>query len=132
MHELSIAQGVLDIVRQHVPPERLGSISRVKVRLGRLSGVVSESLVFCFDAIVAETSFRTARLEIEHVPTRCACLDCGASFEPEALVFCCPSCRSGRVRLVSGNDLQVVHVELEDVPYDADEPGRGPVPDSAA
>lgn len=120
MHELSIAQGILDIVQQHVPPERLASVVSVRVRLGRLSGVVSESLSFCFDALVAETPFRRARLEIEHVATRCACLDCGASFEPEALVFFCPSCRSGRVRLVSGNDLQVVHVELGDVPRSAD------------
>jgi len=112
MHEMSIAESILDIVRQHVPPARVPEVTAVRVRIGSLSGVVAESLAFCFEALVTDTPLGGARLDIERVATTCACGDCGHRFEPEALIFLCPSCGSGRTRLESGADLQVVHVEL--------------------
>jgi hydrogenase nickel incorporation protein HypA/HybF len=122
MHERSIAESVLDIVRQHVSPAQAPCVTSVRVRVGSLSGVVAESLAFCFEALVADTAFECARLDIERIPATCACNDCGHRFEPEAMVFLCPACRSGCVRLESGADLQVVHVELDG--QDADAPER--------
>jgi hydrogenase nickel incorporation protein HypA/HybF len=116
MHEMSVAQNIIDIVRQAVPPARAAAVTSVRLRLGSLSGVVAESLAFCFEALVADTVMSRARLAIERVPTACDCRACGARFEPAALIFFCPSCGSGDVRLVSGRDLQVVDVELDDVP----------------
>jgi len=114
MHEMSVAQSIVDIVREHVPPAQARAVSSVRVRVGGLSGIVAESLEFCFAAIVADTALGRARLSIEHVPTVCECRDCGRRFEPDALIFFCPSCGSGRAHLVSGSDLQVVEVELDD------------------
>ena len=109
---MSIAESILDIVRQHVPETAMPEVALVRVRVGRLSGVVAESLAFCFEALVTDTPLGRARLDIERVPTTCACGDCGRRFEPEAMIFLCPACGSGKTRLVSGADLQVVHVEL--------------------
>jgi hydrogenase nickel incorporation protein HypA/HybF len=116
MHELSVAQGILDLVRRHVPGDQAGAVRAVTVRLGRLSGVVADSLDFCFGAIVAGTPFGGASLSIEHVPTRARCLDCAGEFEFEGLVFRCAACAGSHVRLVSGDELQVIAVELEDTP----------------
>ncbi len=116
MHEMSVAQNIIDIVQQAVPPDRAPAVTSVRVRLGSLSGVVVESLAFCFDALVADTPLGRARLAIERVATACDCQACGGRFEPDGLIFFCPSCGSGDVRLVSGHDLQVVDVELDDVP----------------
>ena len=114
MHELSIAQGIVDLVRQHVPGERARDVRTVRVRLGALSGVVADSLAFCFDAVVDGTPLAAAQLDIEGVPTEAACDDCGRRFAPADLVFRCPACGSGRVRLLAGQELQVVHVELDE------------------
>lgn len=111
---MSVAQNIVDIVRQYVPEPQAPQVTVVRVRVGSLSGIVAESLAFCFEAIVAGTAYGRARLDIEPVAAACDCGDCGARFEPEHLVFWCPSCGSGRARLVSGSDLQVVHVELDD------------------
>jgi len=112
MHELSIAQGIVDIVRQYVPERQGPRVATIRVRVGRLSGVVPESLEFCFGAIVAGTPYESARLRIERVPTMCECGDCTERFETQDPVFLCPSCGSGNVRLMSGTDLQVVDLEL--------------------
>jgi hydrogenase nickel incorporation protein HypA/HybF len=116
MHELSIAQGIVDIVRQYVPERQGPRVASVRVRVGRLSGVVPDSLEFCFGAIVAGTPYESARLRIEPVPTACECADCAARFETQDPVFLCPSCGSGNVRLVSGTELQVVDLELAEAP----------------
>jgi len=119
MHEMSIAESILDIVRQHVPEAAIPEVALVRVRVGSLSGVIADSLAFCFEALVADTPLGRARLDIERVSTTCACGDCGHRFEPEAMIFLCPACGSGRTRLESGADLQVVHVELrETTPQD--------------
>jgi hydrogenase nickel incorporation protein HypA/HybF len=116
MHELGIAQGIVDIVRQYVPEQHGARVASVRIRVGNLSGVVPESLEFCFGAIVAGTPYESARLEIERVSTRCECSDCARPFETDEPAFMCPSCGSGNVLLLSGTDLQVVHLELADAP----------------
>jgi hydrogenase nickel incorporation protein HypA/HybF len=127
MHEMSVAQNIIDIVQQAVPSARTPAVTSVRVRLGSLSGVVAESLAFCFDALVADTAMARARLVIERVPTACDCRACGTRFEPDALIFFCPACGGGDVRLVSGRDLQVVDVELDDA-ADQDAPEASPCP----
>src|SRR3990172_9586664 len=108
MHELSIAQSILDIVREYVPEPRSGEVQFIKVRLGGLSGVVPESLDFCFSAIISDTSLKQAKLEIERVPTRLRCLVCEKTIVIEGPVLLCPECDGHDIELISGAELQVV------------------------
>lgn len=114
MHEMSVAQNIVDIVRQYVPDGQAARVAAVRVRVGSLSGIVTDSLDFCFSAIVADTPLGRARLDIERITAACECQDCGARFEPEYLIFLCPMCGGGRARLTSGHELQVEAVELDD------------------
>lgn len=114
VHELSVAQSILEIVQQYVPQERAAALRAVKVRLGSLSGVVPESLDFCFGAMVAGTPWSGARLELERVAAACCCRTCGRSFEPADLLFLCPSCGGGDVQMISGSELQVVELGLDE------------------
>jgi len=65
MHELGLAHGIFDIVREYVPISRAPAVRSVRVRLGSRANVVSESLDFCFGAIVAGTPYRHAFLTLE-------------------------------------------------------------------
>jgi hydrogenase nickel incorporation protein HypA/HybF len=62
MHELSLANGIFDIVRQYVPAERALLVRAVRVRVGDLAGVVPDSLAWCFSAIVSDTPYEKAWL----------------------------------------------------------------------
>ena len=65
MHELGLAESILDLVREYVPEADAPRVERVTVRIGDNAGVVAESLEFCFQAGVAGTPYANARLAIE-------------------------------------------------------------------
>jgi hydrogenase nickel incorporation protein HypA/HybF len=112
MHELSIAQSILDIIREHVPDER--SVTSIRLRIGEMSGVVPDSLEFCFTAITQETPLAGARLEIDHIPFVLFCNSCRKELRSEPGIALCAACGSYDTRTVSGTELQVVEIELED------------------
>lgn len=114
MHELSIAQSILDIVHQSVPKEELQNVRTVRIKVGALSGVVADSLDFCFGAISSETPLSQARLSIEHVPFRVRCQTCEREFVNEIGYVVCPECGGVETTVLSGRELQVTEIELDD------------------
>lgn len=112
MHELSLAQGIIDIVREHAPGS--GVVRSVKVRVGEVSGVVIDSLEFCFGAITKETPLEHARLDIERLPFVVSCRSCSRESRTEPGFPLCPNCGSAETSIVSGTELQVVEIEVDD------------------
>jgi hydrogenase nickel incorporation protein HypA/HybF len=112
MHELAITQSVVDLVAERTKGRR---VVAVHVRVGRLSGVVADSMAFCFDLATAGTALAGARLDIEETPARVVCRTCRSEQElPDALLLC--ACGSADVDVLDGDDLRVVSVELEKEP----------------
>ena len=80
MHEMSIAQSLLDIIFQESQTHQVKRVIAVTLKVGELSAVETESLRFCFELIAQGTLVEGARLEIERVPVTCRCKGCGACF----------------------------------------------------
>lgn len=114
MHELSIAQSIVDIVKQHVPSDLEGEVRSVKIALGEHSGVVPESLEFCFETIVSETLLEGTKLIMQRVPVRSECRDCRRTFENSEMRRTCVFCDGKDLRFVSGTELHVIEVEVEE------------------
>lgn len=112
MHELGIAQNILEIVQQAVPKEQTAAVRSIRIRVGPLSGVVPDSLEFCFQAMVNETEMQNASLAIEQLPAILNCKKCSYRFQTKDLEFFCQSCGSSDLELVSGKELEVVEIEL--------------------
>ena len=115
MHETSIAMGLLQSLDELAEREKAKKITKVRVRIGKLSGIVVDSFAFAFDAIKSEyPKIASAELEIEEVPVEYKCLDCGKVFEVESVYFPeCPECGSLNVKLLRGEELEVIDVEIE-------------------
>jgi len=123
MHELSLAQSLLDLAVKHAEGHRIASL---KVRVGALSGVVFESLEFCFDFVSRGTLAEGARLDFEFVPVRMQCKACGAEIPMEATrdqpaneaVYLALErgcvCGNKDLKVVGGFDFQLVEIEVED------------------
>ena len=108
MHELAIAESVVETVTQRLPDAK---VTCVRLEVGALSGVVPDSIRFCFDLATEGTGLAGARLEITEPPARCRCRACGAQFQPESPVVLCP-CGSPDVAVLSGEQLKIVSVQV--------------------
>jgi hydrogenase nickel incorporation protein HypA/HybF len=112
MHELSIAQAIVDVAARHARGAR---VARVHVRVGHLRQVVPTALAFAFELCAHGTPVEGAALELEPVGARVACRRCGAESEPDGFPLACAACGGLAVDVVRGEELQVESLDLEDV-----------------
>jgi hydrogenase nickel incorporation protein HypA/HybF len=114
MHELSIAHNVVEIVSKAVKTDDLSRVLKIQMKIGAMAGVVPESLEFSFKAITAGTSLANTQLSIEYIPFRIRCEKCGKITEIESGIIECPECGSISTQIISGQELLVTEIELED------------------
>jgi hydrogenase nickel incorporation protein HypA/HybF len=112
MHEMSIAASMLEAV-QAESVRRGAHVLAVGVKIGALSGVDSESLRFCFDALVRDTDLAPLSLEVERCPGATAAASArGISrggYHTE-----CPQCGSPETEMAGGNELEFAYMEIEE------------------
>lgn len=117
MHELSIAQSILDIVAQELEKNNLKTVLRVKIKHGWLTNIVPEALDMGFQALTAGTPLETAVFELEAVPTRYRCTACGHEFSPESqgrLFVPCPACgEEFGHEVLAGKELYIDFIEAQ-------------------
>src|SRR5919204_4062920 len=111
MHELSLADAVVAIARDHARGRR---VSAVDVKVGRLRQVVPEALEFAFELVAAGTEVEGAELRVEHVPARVHCARCETEREAGEFPLACASCGSVDVDVVAGDELLVEALELDE------------------
>lgn len=113
MHELSVAQGLIDVACEAAEREGDVRVTRLTVRIGRLSGVVREALRFAFDLAAAGSLCHDAALEIEEVPVTVRCpVCCAAKSLADDYAFVCPTCGSPTPELLTGRELELVSLEV--------------------
>ncbi len=107
MHELSLANAIVDTVERHAEGRPVRVIA---LRVGTLRQVVPGSLELYVELVGRGTVCEGARLELEVVPARLAC--CGGEWEPPS--FRCPSCGRGG-EIVSGDEFLVESIQIAGV-----------------
>ncbi len=110
MHELSIAQGVVDICERSAAGRR---VTGVTLEIGELSGVAPDAVEFCFAACAAGTLLDGAALAIVRVAGQGYCAGCGINFPIRACYDPCPACGGYGVAVVAGEELRVRELEVE-------------------
>jgi hydrogenase nickel incorporation protein HypA/HybF len=108
VHELAIAQSVIDTVSDRLPGT---TVTVVSLEVGALSGVVADSLRFCFDLATEGTGLAGARLEITEPAARCHCRACQSEFSPDGPLPLCP-CGSADVTVLAGEELRITSVRV--------------------
>jgi hydrogenase nickel incorporation protein HypA/HybF len=111
MHELGISRNIVAIVSEAAKGQR---VRRVTLEVGKLSGVMSDAIAFCFDAVAQGTVAEGATLEIREIDGRARCIDCASEFEVTTFLTPC-ACGSRRLVHFDGQDLKVKTMELEGV-----------------
>jgi hydrogenase nickel incorporation protein HypA/HybF len=113
MHELSVTQGMLEIVLRHAQQAGAERITQIHLVIGDLSSIVDDSVQFYFDFISQDTIAEGAQLVFQRTPATFRCWDCGNTFTPNERDFTCPQCGGMRVEVVAGNEFRVESIEVE-------------------
>ena len=116
MHELAIAQSVVEFLEQERGRLGMAALKAVGLRIGELSDLVPEALEFGFQSITRGTPLETVRLDIETVPLEARCRACGEEFAVEDFFFVCPHCAATALDIIQGQDMEISYLEVEDEP----------------
>ncbi len=113
MHELSLAQGILQIIRTEQEKRGFGRVLEVSLKVGEYSGIVPRCLEEFFPIAAGDGVAKDARLRIETLPAVFRCTDCGFEGRPDRERACCPGCGGEHIRMVSGREFYVENLVVE-------------------
>ena len=116
MHEMGIANSILDGVAAELRAHRGARALKVGVRIGELAGVDPDALQFAFEALTLNTRFAGLALEVHYVSPQGKCLDCHGSFTVHNYEVLCPGCGSLRTERLGGDELEFEYLEIEECP----------------
>ncbi len=112
MHEFSVCRGLIASVLS-VAKSRQAMVSKVYVSVGPLSGVEPRLLAAAYPLASANTAAAGSELAIEETSLRVRCETCGAETEATPNKLLCACCGAERTRVISGNELLLLRVELQ-------------------
>ena len=113
MHEMSIAQSVLDIAFGEMEKRAASRVQKIKLSIGEFSGVVKDALEFAFEVLTPQTPASGAVIEIDLVPLAAECPRCGPiACRLNDLNLLCPTC-DATVLIRSGREMRVEYLDLD-------------------
>ena len=113
MHEVSIAQNILDIVEKEAEKQKASKIHLVKIILGQFTGVVKEALEFALLTVKKNSIANDTHFQIDTVPLKTHCSDCKNDYSnQQEIIFTCPSC-NGNLEIISGKEMYIDYIDLE-------------------
>jgi hydrogenase nickel incorporation protein HypA/HybF len=112
MHEMSLCEGIREIVEDQARRHSADRIARVRLEIGRFAGVEKRALAFAFDVVMRGSVAEGAALEMIDLPGKAHCYDCGGTVEIENRLDPCPDCGGGRLMPVSGDEMRIRDLEI--------------------
>ncbi len=114
MHELAIAQSIVEAVEAKASECNAVHVKGVRLKIGEASGVVTDSLTFCFEMMASlDPTLAGAQLLIDTMPHCAYCRHCACEFSVTNFVAQCPTCKEWSNEIVSGTELQLLEMEFE-------------------
>ena len=112
MHEMSVTEDILRIVKDHAERGGAKKVTDIHLVIGELSSFVDDSIQFYFDLLTPNTIAEGAALHFERIKTRFRCRKCGQEFEPDGQNWHCPSCQALGGDVIAGKEFYVESIEI--------------------
>ncbi len=113
MHEMSLCEGVMQILEDQAQQQGYTSVKTVWLEVGTLACVEMEALMFAFDVVTKGTLADGAKLEVINIEGQAWCLPCEKTISISARFDACPECGSHQLQICCGDELQVKELEVE-------------------
>ncbi len=112
MHELSICQGIVQVIEEQAASQQFRSVEQVWLEIGPLAGVELDALRFGFDVVTKGTVAENARLTIIETEGAAWCLPCGKTVTVSQRFDACPDCGSYQMQITGGDELRIKEMEV--------------------
>ncbi len=113
MHEMSLVEGVRQLIEDAAVREGFSRVRSVRVEIGQLSGVECAAFEFCFELAMKDSIAAGARLDIVATPGRGRCLECGREGALAQMFDPCEHCGGYPVQTIDGTGMRVIDLEVE-------------------
>jgi len=113
MHEMSLCQGVLQVIQDHALKDGFSRVKTVWLEIGELAGVEIEAMRFSYDAVMRETLADRSRLEIIELAGSAWCLPCEKNVRVRRRYDGCPDCGSYQLQITGGDEMRIKELEVE-------------------
>lgn len=113
MHEMTIAMNIVDIICQKANEEKAVKVISVELVIGDLSGIMIDSLEFCFEAACKNTIADGAELNIRNIKAEAFCKSCKKDFRIESDFTPCPTCNDFNFELKTGKEFSIKSFNID-------------------
>ncbi|MDH2998545.1 hydrogenase nickel incorporation protein HybF [Pasteurellaceae bacterium LFhippo2] len=113
MHELSLAQNIMDIVEEQCRKNNVNKVTALWLELGVLSCVEQSALEFCFEMITKDTVAENCQIHFIPIPALAYCWQCQKQVEIQINHNACPHCNSTHLQHRMGNELRIREIEVK-------------------
>jgi hydrogenase nickel incorporation protein HypA/HybF len=113
MHEIRIAEDLTAIILETAAVEKLSKVTKVNISFGKLIQVVPEIFEFAFREAVRDSIAEDTEIEIEIIPIKMKCINCGCDFHLKENLFKCETCGSTDLQIIHGKELFIKSIEGE-------------------
>ncbi len=114
MHELAVTKSILSIVLEKAWQVNAKKVISVDVLVGRLTGFIPECIKLQFDILSRDTEAAGASLIFHQPPAKLHCRKCNLDYASDSLDLTCPECHTLEIDILSGSELQVEDMEVEE------------------
>ncbi len=112
MHEYSIVQSLLDACEENAKANNSTKVTKVVVKIGVMSGVEPELLKTAFDTFKEKTICEEAEFIMNIQSVVVYCNSCQKESTLKKLEYKCPSCESVDLKIIDGEDMYLMQLEL--------------------
>ena len=113
MHEMSLCEGILQILQDESHKQGFNRVKNVWLEIGDLSGIEIDAMLFSFDAVTRNSLADGAKLNIINVPGQAWCMKCSKNVNVKQRFDECPVCGSFQLQVTSGDEMKIKELEVE-------------------
>lgn len=113
MHELSLAENLLQIIEDAAHEQQFTQVRTVFLEIGQLTCVEPESLRFYFEIVTKDSVAQHAKLEIIEIAGQALCKQCQQHLLIATYHQTCSYCGSYEIKITQGEEMRIKELEVE-------------------
>jgi hydrogenase nickel incorporation protein HypA/HybF len=113
MHELSVTEGLIQIVADEVKKRDLPRVTGITLVIGDLTSIIDDSVQFYFDIMSKGTTLEGAVLFFKRIAPEFVCTICGKPSAGRSAASVCPGCGGKGFVVSKGQEFFIESIEVE-------------------